>query len=599
MKLRLYFVQFAAYLLVAILFTATGCERALQPVEPVRASGARVRVNQTITELVVNNPNFSLLRDAVVRAGLADALASGDLTVFAPTNAAFEQAGLDANAISGADLNTLRNILLYHVIGNGRFFEEGIQPFLNGLTTLQGQQVQVVRRDGFSVNGNLVSTPDIETRNGVVHVIDNVLMPPSASTVELALANPNLTYLVAALQRLNQANPTLLNQLQSGEFTVFAPTNEAFQRAGFTTIDAVRTANTDFLSRVLTYHVIAGRRFTTQFNDGRVMTNQGNAITLTQWPGRSTVQGLGNAMPTTILMPNILTTTGVVHVINDVLLPDARPLVSITNLVVGNPEFSLLRTAVVRAGLADALASGNLTVFAPTNAAFRRAGFADENAINNADLNTLRNILLYHVIGGQRYETSNFNELLIGFTTLQGQQVQVTRRQGVSVNGAFVVQSNVFATNGIVHVIDNVLMPPMGTIVDAAVGNPNLTYLVAAVQRAGLASTLASNGPFTVFAPTNAAFQEAGFATIDAVRNADPAVLTRILLYHVTDNRTFESMLRGGELLTLGGVLNVSAASGVRPTVRGRGNSRASNIVAGNVVTTNGVVHVIDHVLLP
>ncbi len=599
MKLRLYFVQFAAYLLVAILFTATGCERALQPVEPVRASGARVRVNQTITELVVGNPNFSLLRDAVVRAGLADALASGDLTVFAPTNAAFDRAGLGSTeAINRADLNTLRNILLYHVVGNGRFFEDGIQPFLNGLTTLQGQQVQVSRQDGLSVNGNVVSTPDLDTRNGVVHVIDNVLMPPSASTVELAINNPNLTYLVAALQRLSQANPTLLNQLQSGAFTVFAPTNEAFQRAGFATIDAVRTANIDFLSRVLTYHVIAGRRFTTQFNDGRVMTNQGNAITLTQWPGRSTVQGLGNAMPTTILMPNILTTTGVVHVINDVLLPDARPLMSITNLVVGNPDFSLLRTAVVRAGLADALASGNLTVFAPTNDAFRRAGL-DENAINSVDLTTLRNILLYHVIGNERYGTNNFNELLIGFTTLQGQQVQVTRRQGVSVNGAFVVQSNIPATNGIVHAIDNVLMPPMGTIVDAAVGNPNLTFLVAAVQRAGLASTLASNGPFTVFAPTNAAFQEAGFTTIDAVRSADPAVLTRILLYHVTDNRTFDSMLRGGELRTLGGALTVSAASGVRPTVRGRGNMRASNIVAGNVVTTNGVVHVIDHVLLP
>lgn len=225
---------------------------------------------------------------------------------------------------------------------------------------------------------------------------------------------------------------------------------------------------------------------------------------------------------------------------------------SITGIVVGSPNFTLLRTAVVKAGLADALATGNLTVFAPTDAAFRAAGFADANAINNVNVDALRRILLYHVIGN-RFPAQNLSRTLTGYTTLLNEQVQVVNGQSISVNGIFVQQANVQATNGIIHVINRVLLPPAGNLVEAAVANPNLTYLVAALQRAGLVQTIGTGGPFTVFAPTNAAFQAAGFPTIASIQAASPAALARILTYHVVSGRAFSSTLRSGEVHTLQG----------------------------------------------
>ena len=112
------------------------------------------------------------------------------------------------------------------------------------------------------------------------------------------------------------------------------------------------------------------------------------------------VQGLGNSSPALVVAADVVTKNGVVHVIDQVLLPSGGNVTkSITDIVVDNPNFSLLKAAVVRAGLAGALATGNLTVFDPTDAAFQAAGFADANAINSVNVDALRRILLYHVIG--------------------------------------------------------------------------------------------------------------------------------------------------------------------------------------------------------
>lgn len=160
------------------------------------------------------------------------------------------------------------------------------------------------------------------------------------------------------------------------------------------------------------------------------------------------------------------------------------------------------------------------------------------------------------------------------------------------------------ASNGVIHVINKVLMPPSGNIVAAAQGNTNLSFLVAAVTRASAGSTnvaqvLSGTGPFTVFAPTNAAFQAAGFANIAAIQAADPNVLASILTYHVVQGRVFSSDLTNGATPeTLNGAdLTISLSGGVK--VKGNGNASAANVVAADMVTTNGVVHVVDQVLLP
>jgi transforming growth factor-beta-induced protein len=280
-------------------------------------------------------------------------------------------------------------------------------------------------------------------------------------------------------------------------------------------------------------------------------------------------------------------------------------------IVINSPVHTLLEAAVIRAGLADALSGGTLTLFAPTDDAFRRAGFADENAIRNASVQTLTRILLYHVIGGNSFESQFIPEAQVGFKTLQGDEFLITRAGGdVSVNGIRVTQADLIATNGVVHVIDRVLMPTMGNVVETALANPNLTYLVAAVVRAtqgpvDVMRFLGTTPRLTVFAPTNQAFIDAGFPTIASIQAADPDVLTRILTYHVVAvpqfRQFFSANLVNGAVPTVQGG-NVTIALGSGPagvTVKGVGNSTPSNVVIPDVNTINGVVHVIDRVLLP
>jgi uncharacterized surface protein with fasciclin (FAS1) repeats len=274
------------------------------------------------------------------------------------------------------------------------------------------------------------------------------------------------------------------------------------------------------------------------------------------------------------------------------------------DVVVENPNFTLLEAAVLHAGLADALASPTITVFAPTDDAFRAAGFANAAAIQGADKALIASILTYHVVGSlvpaSAIETKDNAEV----TTLNTGKVYVTKNAGgVSVNGAKVTTADVKAENGaIIHIIDAVLIPESRNIVALAQANPNLSLLVAAVLRANEGSTkvvdiLSSAGPFTVFAPTNAAFIAAGFPTVAAIQQAPPDVLASILTYHVIPSRVYSTNLVTGNVATAnGGNIAVNASNA---TLKGNSNAGNTNIIGINIPASNGVVHVIDSVLLP
>ncbi|KHJ37949.1 immunogenic protein MPT70 [Pedobacter glucosidilyticus] len=283
-----------------------------------------------------------------------------------------------------------------------------------------------------------------------------------------------------------------------------------------------------------------------------------------------------------------------------------QPQNNIVQLVVNNPEFSFLEAAVIKADLVGALSgAGPLTVFAPTNQAFIAAGFANEAAVSALSKETLVSILTYHVVGSRILSSQIQTASNTPVQTLAQTNIFVTKDQrGVFVNGAQVTQADVQASNGVIHVINKVLMPAVGNIVQAAQGNANLSYLVAAVLRASegttnVAAALSAAGPLTVFAPTNQAFINAGFATTAAIQAASPATLTSILTYHVISARVLSSDLtEGATPATLnGGTVTITLSGGAK--VRGRANTSASNIIAADVITTNGVVHVIDQVLLP
>lgn len=279
---------------------------------------------------------------------------------------------------------------------------------------------------------------------------------------------------------------------------------------------------------------------------------------------------------------------------------------TIVDIVVNNNDFSLLEAAVLHADLAATLSgSGPFTVFAPNNAAFVAAGLDTEAKIKALPVATLRGILQYHVIGQAVASSAITSANNTAVRTVANADVFVARKSGgVFVNDASVLSADIAASNGVIHVINTVLMPPTGNIVQTAQANANFTFLVAAVLRASEGSTnvaqvLSGAGPLTVFAPTNQAFINAGFANIAAIQAADPAVLTNILTYHVVSGRVLSSDLTEGATPATvnGGTVTITLAGGAK--VRGRGNTTASAITSANLMTTNGVIHVIDQVLLP
>ncbi|MEN9964017.1 MAG: hypothetical protein RL582_1112, partial [Bacteroidota bacterium] len=175
---------------------------------------------------------------------------------------------------------------------------------------------------------------------------------------------------------------------------------------------------------------------------------------------------------------------------------------NIVEIVVSDPNFSRLKQAVVKAGLTSLLSSGSLTVFAPDNAAFAAAGL-DSATIESIPGNVLGLILKYHVLNA-KVEASGV-PASDTVNTLDGINLYASSNaNGVFVNGIKVKTANVQASNGVIHVISDVLLPPTETIADVVSGDTNFEVLLAAVVRAGLASAVSSNGKYTVFAPTDA-----------------------------------------------------------------------------------------------
>jgi len=280
---------------------------------------------------------------------------------------------------------------------------------------------------------------------------------------------------------------------------------------------------------------------------------------------------------------------------------------TITDIVVANGDFSTLEAAVVRANLQTTLSgSGPFTVFAPDNAAFSAAGITT-SVLNSLSPAQVQSILLYHTLGSRVNAANVPAGPNAKVTTASGDSVFVTRdSRGVFVNGVQVTTADISADNGVIHRVGRVLNPPVGNIVETAVAS-GLDSLVKAVTRATTAAggdpTLAgtlSSATLTVFAPTNAAFtQLLGALSLTDINQIPIGTLLAVLRYHVVGGRAFSSDLTNGSLTMLaGGTTTVSLTAGA--TIRGNGNGgNASNITATNIVCRNGVVHLIDRVLLP
>ena len=518
-------------------------------------------VTNTIVDVAVANGSFTTLVAALQATGLDATLAdtTSSFTVFAPTDEAFALLGQDTINALLADTDTLSDILTYHVISGEVNTTAAIASAGTTVAMVNGDSVGLSLDGGnLLVNTATVTITDIQADNGIIHVVDAVLLPPAdkgeptMNIVETAVAAGNFTTLVAALQAAN-LDSALADETKT--YTVFAPTDAAFALIGTETIAAL-LADTDALTSILLQHVIDSEVSSVRaysLNGMTAKTLSGAEITIA-------INSIADSLMfggANITVKDIYTTNGVIHVIDMVVVGDVEvptPTNSIVDVAAENGSFTTLVTALQTTGLDTVLADleGEFTVFAPTDAAFALLGEETINALL-ADPDALANILLYHVVSGATVLqdaavtiAQSDNKMV----TMANEQMSTLSLSGSAlfINKSAVSAANVMADNGVIHVVDQVILPPTVkaeptmSIVDVAVGDENFSTLVAALTAADLVDTLADEtATFTVFAPTNAAFAKIESSTLNTLL-ADTSALTDVLLTHVVGGAEVNSL---------------------------------------------------------
>jgi uncharacterized surface protein with fasciclin (FAS1) repeats len=302
---------------------------------------------------------------------------------------------------------------------------------------------------------------------------------------------------------------------------------------------------------------------------------------------------------------------------------EQAPDPTIASIAVTNPDFQVLEDAAIRGEVAGILSnknpndpqgSGNFTVFAPNNAGFARLGLNSAPDLLTLQKSFLTNTLLYHVANGNIAG----GELQVGSTSASalGPVRRIIRKgNNTYVNGSRILATDVRAANGTIHVIDKVLLATGGNVVESALAlqsssvftTPELTFLVEAVLYCDLAGVLSTTPNITVFAPTDQAFKDLGVAlgvplNVPAdIRKLPQTTVTAVLKHHVLSGAKFTPELPDGTTVSSlsGAPVQLGTFNNGVLTVKGNSNTVPANMVIPDVLATNGVVHVIDRVLLP
>ena len=458
---------------------------------------------------------------ALTQADLVTTLqGTGPFTVFAPTDQAFADAGIDLTTFDTDEENaTLVDILTYHVV-SGKVMSTDLTDGMEAAALNQDTLTFSVSSSEVKVNDAVVTLADVESSNGVIHVIDKVLMPPADPVyVDIPATAQSTGVHTALVAALSQAN--LVATLQGeGPFTVFAPTDQAFTDAGIdlSTFDTPEENAT--LADILLYHVYAGAVPASAVTDGLAVTMvNGDKASFTV--GTDGSVSVGDA---TVTSADVQTSNGIIHVIDKVLMPPAGEICynmvshtivpGATNLICNSymyvenytmggqtitgcyntvthavsdvsaaicgaymwtPAVNLAMTAgatTIHTSLVAALTAADLvttlsgdteyTVFAPSDDAFAAAGIDLDSFDTPEEIAVLTDILLYHVVAGTTMST----DLAEGTTTVaaaNGDDLTIQVANGAVTVGtamATVTLADVPASNGVIHVIDKVLTPP-------------------------------------------------------------------------------------------------------------------------------------------
>ena len=482
-------------------------------------------VTADATDDIPTNAAGTGIHDSLVAAlTQADLVATlqgtGPFTVFAPTDQAFADAGIDLTTFDTDEENaTLVDILTYHVV-SGKVMSTDLTDGMEASALNQDTLTFSVSSSEVKVNDAVVTLADVESSNGVIHVIDKVLMPPADPVyVDIPATAQSTGVHTALVAALSQAN--LVATLQGeGPFTVFAPTDQAFTDAGIdlSTFDTPEENAT--LADILLYHVYAGAVPASAVTDGLAVTMV-NGDKATFAVGTDGSVSVGDA---TVTSADVQTSNGIIHVIDKVLMPPAGEICynmvshtivpGATNLICNSymyvenysmgdqtitgcyntathavsdvsasicgaymwtPAVNLAMTAgatTIHTSLVAALTAADLvttlsgdteyTVFAPSDDAFAAAGIDLDSFDTPEEIAVLTDILLYHVVAGTTMST----DLAEGMTTVSAansDDLTIHVANGAVMVGAAmanVTLADVPASNGVIHVIDQVLTPP-------------------------------------------------------------------------------------------------------------------------------------------
>ena len=564
--------------------------------------------NNSVYDIVSGSSDHTTLKVAIDACSLDGVLsAAGPFTLFAPTDAAFNALPTGTVTALLNDLPLLTQILQHHVVGDSVM--SGMLSNNQVVTTLLGTDVIVtIDTSGVYIDGVMVTLADIIADNGVVHVLGGVLVPTFGCTDPIAtnydataqvddgscIYPSNSIYDIVsnssdhAILKL-AIDTCLLDGVLSaaGPFTLFAPTDAAFLALPSGTIPALLNDLT-LLTQILEHHVVGDSVMSGMLSNNQIVTTLlGTDVTVT-------INSMGvfidNAMVT---VADIIADNGVVHVIDAVLIP-TFPTNTVYDVVVNSADHAILKVAIDTCGLDGYLSgAGPFTLFAPTDAAFLALPSGTITALLN-DLPLLTDILKHHVLGDSVMSGMLSNNQIV--TTLLGTDVTVTiNSMGVFIDNAMVTVADIIADNGVVHVIDAVLIPasPITTVYDIVANSTNHTTLKAAIDACGLDGYLSGAGPFTLFAPTDAAFNALPAGTVTALLNDLPQ-LTDILKHHVVGATVLSGSLTNNQIVT------TLLGTDVTVTINSMGVFIDNAMVTvADIVADNGVVHVIDAVLIP
>uniref|UniRef100_A0A8C6VJB1 Transforming growth factor-beta-induced protein ig-h3 n=1 Tax=Naja naja TaxID=35670 RepID=A0A8C6VJB1_NAJNA len=535
-----------------------GCPAALPLVNLYETLGV---VGATTTQLYSASSNLS-----------AEITGPGSYTIFAPTNEAW--ASLPAEVLDSLVSNVnieLLNALRYHMV-NKRVLTDELKHGLSLPSMYQNIDIKIHHYPNgiVTVNCARLLKADHHATNGVVHLIDKVISTTSNSILQVVEIEESLETLRTAV-----AAAGLNNLLDSeGQFTLLAPTNEAFEKIPKETLTRI-LGDPEALKALLNNHILKTAMCAEAIIAGLSMeTLEGHMLEVSCIGNQLILNG-----KSIIADKDVMATNGVIHMVNELLIPDsAKTLLELGKESDVSTSIDLFR----QVGLGSHL-TGNerLTVLAPINSFYK-----DHSPSAN------RNLLQNHIIKEQLSSKYLFHGQKL--ETLGGKELRVfVYRNNLCIENACIAAHDKRGRFGTLFAMDKMLSPPMGTVMDVLKADDRFSTLVAAIQSAGLTETLNRPRSFTVFAPTNEAFQAMPQRELNRLMG-NAKELANILKYHIGD----EILVSGA----VGAVVRIKSLQGDKLEVSSRNhiiNINKMPVAEADIMATNGVIYAVNSILQP